>query len=81
MVVLTFLLMLSAAITGLIIVTNFIGCDEWEIGLNYPTVSSVPFEFGIAHKSYTWDNGDTELEIRIGFVFVILCFSFFRNAA
>ena len=68
-------------ITALTIVTLFFGCDEWEIGINYPTLSSVPFEFGVSHKSYSWDNGDTEQEIRIGFVFVVLCFSFFRNQA
>lgn len=81
MVIITFLLMVSLAITGMVIITNFINCDEWEIGINYPTLSSVPFEFGISHKSYTWDNDDVEQEIRIGFVFVVLCFSFFRNQA
>lgn len=68
-------------IAAMMMVTLFVNCDEWEIGINYPTLSSVPFEFGISHKSYTWDNADTEQEIRIGFVFVVLCFSFFKNQA
>ena len=68
-------------ITAMMLVTLWVGCDEWEIGINYPTLSSVPFEFGISHKNYTWDNGDVEQEIRIGFVFVVLCFSFFKNTA
>lgn len=81
MVILILVLQAVLLITAMMIVTLFFGCDEWEIGINYPTLSSVPFETGISHKSYTWDNGDTEQEIRIGFVFVILCFSFFKFQA
>lgn len=78
---LTLIMQFVLVITALTAITQFIICDEWEIGINYPTLSSVPFEFGVSHKSYSWDNGDHEQEIRIGFVFIVLCFSFFRNQA
>ena len=66
-------------ITAMVLITQYLQCDDWEIGLHVPTVSSVPFELGIFHKAYTWDNGDREQEVRIGFIFFVISFSFFRN--
>lgn len=68
-------------VMGMMVVTLWWSCDEWEIGINYPTLSSVPFELGVSHKSYTWDNEDVEQEIRVGFVFIVLYVSFFKNSA
>jgi len=70
-----------AIITIMMIITFFIQCEDWEVQINYPTLKSVPFEFGVFHKTYKLDDGSYEQEIRIGLIFFVLSFSFFRNDA
>lgn len=55
--------------------------DEIEMGIDLSHPAHNSFEFGITNRNYTWDNGDEQQELRIGFVVIIFSISFYKNNA
>ena len=79
--VLTVITVFITLLTIMALVSGFVGCDEWTLGLEFNLFKFNSFEIGITNRNYEWDNGDHEQELRIGLVFVTIFFSSFRNSA
>ncbi len=79
--VLTVILIFISLLTIMALVSGFVGCDEWSVGLEFNLFKFNSFEVGITNRNYEWDNGDHEQELRIGLIFITVFFSSFRNNA
>lgn len=76
----TILLLLGLLILMAIGVGSYMA-DDIEFGMELSTFKWSSFELGVTNRNYTWDGGDEEQELRIGFFFVTFFVSFFRNSA
>ena len=79
--VITVITVFIVLLTIVALLSGFVGCDEWAVGLEFNLFKFNSFEVGITNRNYEWDNGDHEQELRIGFIFVTVFFSSFRNNA
>lgn len=79
--VLTVILVFIGLLTITALLSSIVGCDEWAMGLEFNLMKFNSFEVGITNRNYQWDNGDHEQELRIGFIFITVFFSSFRNNA
>lgn len=77
----TTILLLIMLLVIMAISVGIYTADSIEWGIDISTLRSTSFELGITNRNHVWNNQEEEQEFRMGFFFITIFISFFRNSA